>query len=67
MEKKIRFKGSPELGDGCSSVLYITVQELKEAIDNYAENMTNVANEGERFTVELVAMTDAEVDALEPC
>lgn len=62
--RKIMFKTSPELGDGVSECTYQTVDQLCEMIRDFAQHYSSPSDAGESFTVELVALTDAEFDQL---
>jgi len=63
-KRRIVFKASSELSDGESQCTYPTVDALCAAIREFAENYSHVEDAGESFAVELVAMTDAEFEAL---
>lgn len=62
--RKIMFKASAELGDGDSPCTYETVEQLCEAIKEFAKNYDNPCDAGESFRVELVALTPWEFEAL---
>lgn len=62
--RKIMFKTSPELGDGGSQCTYETVEQLCEAIKEFAKNYDSPSDAGESFSVELVALTPWEFDKL---
>jgi hypothetical protein len=62
--RRVMFKASCELADGVSDCTFPTVGALCEAIQEWAENYQHPRDAGESFSVELVAMTDAEYDQL---
>ena len=62
--RKIMFHASAELGDGESQCTYETVEQLCEAIKEFARNYTSPSDSGESFTVELVALTPTEFNEL---
>lgn len=62
---KPRYKLSPELVDGDHWTVMDTKSQLLEAVGQWCDCQAEMGNEnGERFDVEIVYMTDAEVDAL---
>ena len=68
-DKKLRMKLSPELADGDHWTIADTPAELLNAVTVWWEEMgmsvgphSNLV--GESFTVEVLSMTDAEVEAL---
>lgn len=62
--RKIMYKASAELGDGDSRCTFETAEELCAAIKEFAQNYNNPGDAGGSFSVELVALTAAEFDAL---
>ena len=62
--RRLMFKASAELGDGTSVCTFADVDQLCHAIRNFAESFSNLADEGESFSVELVVMTDEEFNQL---
>ena len=63
-EKKRRFKLCPELVDGDHWTVVDTPDEVADALKLWAENVGSNYSEGDRIVIEVVMMTDAEVDAL---
>jgi hypothetical protein len=57
----LRYKVSPELADGDHWSVFDTLEEVIEIIREWK---ANEPAEGESFTVELVEMSQEEVDAL---
>lgn len=64
MKKILVFRTSPELGDGDSSAICVTVDELVDSIRNWAANFRDIRDAGESFSVELIAMSDEEIQKL---
>lgn len=63
--KRLRFKLSPELGDGCSSSIVDEPYLVAEAVKAWAEETReHHAVEGEGCEITTVLMSDEEVAAL---
>ena len=60
----IRYRLSPELTDGEHWTVVDTVAQLVDAIENWADERGYKSFVGDEFRVELVDMTDEEVEAL---
>ena len=60
---KLRFKLSPELADGDHWIIADTPSEVCEAVNSWCENLPYYGV-GESFSVEVVEMSQKEVDAL---
>ena len=59
----IRYRLSPELSDGEHWTVVDTVKQLVDAIEDWADGRDDKSFDGDEFRVELVEMTDAEVEA----
>lgn len=57
----LRFQLSPELADGQHWTVCDTLDQLFEHIKHWHENRPD---EGDGFTIEIMEMSDAEVEAL---
>lgn len=62
--KKPRFKLCPELVDGDHWTVVNTPHEVAEAVQLWADNVSNNYSEGDEISIEVVMMSDAEVEAL---
>lgn len=60
---KVRFKLSPELSDGDHWVVVDTLNDVLQAIQDWYDNDPDPVH-GDSFTVQIVKLTDAEVEVL---
>jgi len=61
-EKKIMFKLSPELVDGCSWTIVDSKEAVLSAVDEWCKAFKD--DEGEHFEVKTVLMSQTELEAL---
>ena len=62
-EPKARFKLSPELSDGSSCAVVDNINDVLQSIQDWHDNDPEHLD-GDNFKVEIVMMTDEEVEAL---
>lgn len=62
--RRIMFKSTPELSDGETPCTFDSVESLCDSIKEWAANFSEAHNAGESFSVELVAITNQEFEAL---